>query len=61
MNRSFPVATILVMLAGLTLDAAPTLPVVEEVEWPPFRDHCRQSAGRWTKTARPYRRRPSVS
>lgn len=33
--------------------ASPTLPVVEEVEWAPFRDHCRQLLRALDKTSSP--------
>jgi hypothetical protein len=42
MNRSFRIAPIVLLFAGFAVAAEPTLPVVEEVEWAPFREHCRQ-------------------
>jgi hypothetical protein len=42
MHRSLFAASLLILLAGLPVEADPPLPVVEEVEWAPLRDHCRQ-------------------
>ncbi|MHB1422642.1 MAG: hypothetical protein ACYC3I_05490 [Gemmataceae bacterium] len=42
MNRTFLAVSILMFCAALRVDAGPALPVVEDVEWAPFRDHCRQ-------------------
>ncbi len=33
---------LMLLLSAPPLAAETTLPVVEEIEWPPFRDHCRQ-------------------
>ena len=42
MYRAFLVWPILMVFAVLSTEARAALPVVEEVEWAPLRDHCRQ-------------------
>jgi hypothetical protein len=42
MMRAVVVAPILIVFAVLSAEARAALPVVEEVEWVPFHDHCRQ-------------------
>lgn len=42
MPRAVVVVPILTVFAVLSAEARAALPVVEEVEWVPFRDHCRQ-------------------
>jgi hypothetical protein len=42
MHRTFLLPPILILLAVRSADAQTTLPLVEEVEWGPFREHCRQ-------------------
>ncbi len=42
MHRAFPFPLLVVFLVLLRVDAQPTLPVVEDVEWGPFRKQCRQ-------------------
>lgn len=42
MHRTFPLSAILILLAVLSADAQTALPLVEEVEWRPFHEHCRQ-------------------
>lgn len=42
MSRTFFFPLMLILLTALRVDAQATLPLVEEVEWGPFRDHCRQ-------------------
>jgi hypothetical protein len=42
MHRAFFTAPIVILLATLVTEAQTTLPIVEDVEWRPFRDHCRQ-------------------
>lgn len=42
MPRTLQIAPILMVFAVLGAEAKAALPVVEEVEWAPFRDHCRQ-------------------
>jgi hypothetical protein len=42
MYRCFPIALMLTSFAAQSVVGQPSLPVVEEVEWAPFRDHCRR-------------------
>jgi hypothetical protein len=42
MPRDFLLSLILMWLGMLSAEAQTALPVVEEVEWAPLRDHCRQ-------------------
>lgn len=42
MSRTFLIASIVLMFGVLGAATQPPLPVVQEVEWAPFRDHCRQ-------------------
>ena len=44
-------ALILMFFVAHSIDARPTLPVIEEIEWAPFRDHCRQLLQTLGKTA----------
>ncbi len=47
-------APFILLLCVVLVTAAPiTLPVVEEVEWPPLRDHCRQLLKALDKTGSP--------
>lgn len=42
MLRAMLLTVILMLLGALSAEAQTALPVVEEIEWAPFRDHCRQ-------------------
>ncbi len=42
MHRTFLFPLTLILFSVLRVDAQTTLPLVEEVEWGPFRNHCRQ-------------------
>src|SRR5580692_6822981 len=42
MHRAILTSPICLLVAVLPAAAQTTLPVVEDVEWRPFRDHCRQ-------------------
>ncbi len=42
MYRTFLAALVLILFGALSVRAETTLPLVEEVEWEPFRDPCRQ-------------------
>src|SRR5579883_438380 len=42
MNRPYLILPCLMLLAVLAARAEAALPVVEDVAWPPLRDHCRQ-------------------
>jgi hypothetical protein len=42
MQRTFLFPLMLILLPVLRVDAQTALPLVEEVEWRPLRDHCRQ-------------------
>jgi hypothetical protein len=53
MYRTFPIALISMFLVVFGVDARPTLPVVEDIEWVPFRDHCRQLLQVLGKTVSP--------
>ncbi|HTU19078.1 MAG TPA: hypothetical protein VMG10_13540 [Gemmataceae bacterium] len=53
MRRALLIAPILMVLAVLSGEARAALPVVEEVEWAPFRDHCRQLLQALDKTGSP--------
>jgi hypothetical protein len=53
MLRFFLIPPILILLAGASADAQTTLPLVEEVEWGPFREHCRQLLQTLDKSASP--------
>ena len=53
MYRPYLVSLTLMLLAALTAHAEATLPVVEDVEWAPLRDHCRQLLRALDKTASP--------
>lgn len=53
MCRAFLMASILLVFAVVGAAAQTTLPVVEEVEWAPFRDHCRQLLRTRDKTTSP--------
>jgi thiol-disulfide isomerase/thioredoxin len=53
MYRAFAVAPMLMLFAVPTVDAGPTLPIVEEVEWAPFCEHCRQLLRTLDKTSSP--------
>jgi hypothetical protein len=41
MYRTLLASPILILLIGFSVNAQETLPIVEEVEWRPFREHCR--------------------
>ncbi|HEY7159044.1 MAG TPA: hypothetical protein VH575_34190 [Gemmataceae bacterium] len=43
----------MLLLSASPLEAETTLPVVEEVEWTPFRDHCRQLLKTFAETKAP--------
>lgn len=53
MCRFILASSILQLLAALSAAAQTTLPVVEDAEWPPFRDHCRQLLRALDKTTSP--------
>ena len=53
MYRTFLVSLNLLVFAVLGVEARTTLPIVEEIEWAPFRDHCRQLLRVLGKTASP--------
>jgi hypothetical protein len=53
MWQTFLLASTLLMLAIFDAAAQTTLPIVEEVEWAPFRDHCRQLLRALDKTTSP--------
>ena len=53
MSRTFLIASVVLMLAVLGAAAQPPLPIVQEVEWAPFRDHCRQLLRTLDKTTSP--------
>jgi hypothetical protein len=53
MYRSFFVAPMLMLFTVLIIDARPALPIVEEVEWRTFREHCRQLLRVLDKAASP--------
>ena len=57
MLRAFFLAPILMVLVVLDAEAQPTLPVVEEVEWMPFRNHCRQLLQALEKSGNPLPKR----
>jgi hypothetical protein len=42
MNRPYLISPCLMLFAVLAVRAEATLPVIEDVEWAPLRDHCRQ-------------------
>ncbi|HWG46209.1 MAG TPA: hypothetical protein VN688_25840 [Gemmataceae bacterium] len=42
MHRVFLVSLLLILCVALSVPAQTTLPIVEEVEWEPLRNHCRQ-------------------
>jgi hypothetical protein len=42
MRRALFLSSFLLLLAVLPAEAQSALPLVEDVEWPPFRDHCCQ-------------------
>ncbi len=42
MHRTFLFPLMLILFSVLRVDAQTAFPLVEEVEWGPFRDHCRQ-------------------
>jgi hypothetical protein len=51
--RAFLIAIIVLVVAVLAAAARPPIPVVEEIEWAPFRDHCRQLLRTLDKTTSP--------
>ncbi len=53
MFRIFFLVQILMFFTVLRIDVQPTLPIVEEVEWAPFREHCRQLLRALDKTTSP--------
>lgn len=53
MCRAFILASILLVFAVVGAAAQTTLPVVEEIDWAPFRDHCRQLLRALDKTTSP--------
>lgn len=53
MHRTFLLSLVLILLTVLNADAQTTLPLVEEVEWAPFREHCRQLLKSLDKAASP--------
>jgi hypothetical protein len=53
MHRTFPLSAILILFAVTSADAQTTLPLVEEVVWRPFREHCRQLLQTLEKQASP--------
>jgi hypothetical protein len=53
MHRAYLLALILTFFTAYRIHAQSTLPVVDEVEWAPFRDHCRQLLQMLDKTASP--------
>jgi hypothetical protein len=53
MHRTVLVAAMLICSVAFTAKARGDLPVVEEVEWGPFRAHCRQLLAALDKTASP--------
>jgi hypothetical protein len=53
MRRIFLFALVLTFFAVFRVVAGPTLPVIEEVEWAPFREHCQQLLRMLDKTVSP--------
>lgn len=53
MHRTFSISSVLLLLGAAGVGADTALPVVEEVEWGPFRNHCRQLLRALEKDASP--------
>ncbi len=53
MHRTFLIPLMLILVVVLRVDAQSTLPLVEEVEWGPFREHCRQLLQKLDKSDSP--------
>jgi hypothetical protein len=55
MHRAFLTSPIVMLLVVLAAEAETNLPIVEEVEWSPFRDQCLQLLKALNKSATPLR------
>src|SRR5262245_30984721 len=53
MLRGYLASPILMLLTTLAVNAQAALPIVEDIEWGPFRDHCRQLLRVLDKTTSP--------